>query len=307
VGASTWELDGFDRHALVSDADFTNTAAYSEADVQAFLQATPWGESFLATETVASGERVSAALIRVAQEHRLNPLTLLVTLQKESSLVSKTRSNPPTQHLIDFAFGCGCPDGSVCDPARRGLDKQLACAGHTLRKAFDAAAAGRATVGGYRVGERFTSLDGLAVTPENAATASLYNYTPWVLEGRGGNWLFWNVWRRFEGAMASSTPPPPEPPFNDGLIGDLCTDNAECDHPWGGFCWAGACATTCQNRWCPGQDGGTRAFCVSGGAGGLCVAECDPGRAAGPCPSTFRCEYRLRHEQPTVRRKVCVP
>ena len=35
------------------------------------------------------------------------------------------------------------------------------------------------------------------VTPANHATASLYAYTPWVLVGRGGNWLVWNISKKY--------------------------------------------------------------------------------------------------------------
>ena len=32
----------------------------------------------------------------------------------------------------------------------------------------------------------------------NHATASLYAYTPWVLVNTGGNWLVWNITRKYE-------------------------------------------------------------------------------------------------------------
>ena len=30
-----------------------------------------------------------------------------------------------------------------------------------------------------------------------SATAALYAYTPWVLVGRGGTWLVWNVTKKY--------------------------------------------------------------------------------------------------------------
>jgi hypothetical protein len=95
--------------------------------VQAFFERTPYGRrSFLAGERVGSGELLSSALVRAATERGINPIVLLVTLQKERGLVSLTTA--PTRHSIDYAFGCGCPDGGSCSTAYKGLDKQLACA-----------------------------------------------------------------------------------------------------------------------------------------------------------------------------------
>jgi hypothetical protein len=51
--------------------------------------------------------------------------------------------------------------------------------------------------GNYRVGASRQSLDRLTISSANHATASFYAYTPWVLVGRGGNWLAWNITRKY--------------------------------------------------------------------------------------------------------------
>ena len=51
--------------------------------------------------------------------------------------------------------------------------------------------------GAWRKNHATRTSDSLMVTPRNDATAALYAYTPWVLQGTGGNWLVWNVTRKF--------------------------------------------------------------------------------------------------------------
>jgi hypothetical protein len=68
------------------------------------------------------------------------------------------------------------------------------------------------------MGRSKRTLDRVRVTPSNHATASLYSYTPWVLSGRGGNWLVWNVTTKFARGFAQLgplSPPAPEAPAGD--------------------------------------------------------------------------------------------
>ena len=63
-----------------------------------------------------------------------------------------------------------------------------------MRRWFDASNAG---TGQFRVGHSSRTLDPKTVTPVTSATAALYAYTPWVLVGRGGTWLVWNVTKKY--------------------------------------------------------------------------------------------------------------
>jgi hypothetical protein len=74
------------------------------------------------------------------------------------------------------------------------MRNQLRCATEVLTKKFGESVDGS---GQWAMGKKRNTLDPLSVTPTNHATAALYAYTPWVLTGRGGNWLVWNVTRRF--------------------------------------------------------------------------------------------------------------
>ena len=42
------------------------------------------------------------------------------------------------------------------------------------------------------------TLDYYRIVPESHATAALYAYTPWVLQGSGGTWLAWSIARQFD-------------------------------------------------------------------------------------------------------------
>jgi hypothetical protein len=243
----------FDRNNVVDQDFFEDTAAVDAATVQAFLERTPYGtRSWLADEVV--GDRMfSEALVEVAIDFELNPVMLLSRIQVEQSMVSRTAR--PSTHKVNYALGCGCPDNKPCNPAFEGIDKQLACAANVLRGKANESAAG---TGQWRQGKAKATLDPLTVTPANHATAALYAYTPWVLTGKGGNWLVWNVTKKFVHHIETELEPPGD------FIGSPCADTD-----------AEACMFTDGD-----DDGFCHAFTASDGfAAGFCSLDC-----AGICP-----------------------
>ncbi len=275
----------FNKDLVIDDSFFTAASALSVADIQGFLENTPYGRrSFLADEQVG-GRPFSEVLVEVAQGHGLNPIMLLSRLQVEKSLVGKSSS--PGGNAVDFAMGCGCPDNKPCNEAYRGIDKQLDCAATTLKKHYDGSIAG---TGQWRKGHSRSTLDPTAVTPQSHATASLYAYTPWVLVGQGGNWLVWNITKRDAAAFDTSFDGGPRP----GFVGSECSESTEglsedeqarlatCEFSSGGesgFCFPftssagedlGLCSLMCEGL-CPDQ-GSATTFCVELEAGaGFCV------------------------------------
>ena len=180
----------FNANNVVDDALFTGDM--DVASVQAFLETTPYGDrSWLASYSV-NGVRASQLIVNAAKAENIHPLMLLVRMQVEASLVSKTAV--PSQSHLNAALGCACPDGARCSSGDRGLSAQLTCGAETLRQWFDASSDG---TGQWRKGVSHKTLDPRVVTPANHATASLYAYTPWVLVGSGGNWLVWNITKKF--------------------------------------------------------------------------------------------------------------
>lgn len=279
--------ESFSRELVVTDDFFTASTALSSSDIQAFLENTPYERrSFLADEKVG-GRAFSEVLVEVSAARGINPIMLLSRLQVEKSLVAK--SSRPSGNSVDFAMGCGCPDNQPCNEAYRGIDRQLDCAADTLRKHYDGSVAG---TGQWKKGSARTTLDPISVTPQSHATASLYAYTPWVLEGAGGNWLVWNITRKYAKAFGDKIPTGPA----SGFVGSPCTEDLEslpeedqakfatCEFSAqgeGGYCFPfttpggddrGVCTLTCAGL-CPDQ-GNVTTFCaeVEPGAG-FCLAK----------------------------------
>lgn len=308
-GASTASgFSAFEASRLVSDDAFFDAAAVSGDQVQAFLESTPYGtRSFLADQTVGDGERLADALVRIAQAHALNPLVLLVTLQKESGLISAESS--PGGGRVDFAMGCGCPDGSGCQGSQRGLLPQIECAGTVLERYAADLDGGGTTIAGIRPGLALRTSDRVRVVPANRATAVLYTYTPWVLRGSGGNWLFWNIWRRYAGDL--DYPRGLTFPLNEGYIGGPCDSADDCFYPDavclppanGGH---GVCSMSCTGL-CPdhGGSGWATTFCADMGGAGFCLAQCDA--SAPTCNGADTCEAAARPSDPSAQRDVCMP
>ncbi len=181
----------FNPNNIISDYDFFNTDDLSLKEIQRFLERR---NSALATYTAfdKDGQLRSAAEIihRASQTHGINPKVLLTLLQKEQSLIEKSR---PSQYGLDWATGYAVCDGcSLSDPrvtAFKGFATQVDRAAWQKKKYAESPQSFT-----YRAGKT-GRVDGMTVTPANAATAALYNYTPHI----SGNQSFWKIWMRFFG------------------------------------------------------------------------------------------------------------
>lgn len=167
--------------------------------------------------------RTAAELIWDAgQASGLNPQVILVTLEKEQSLVTgrKTSDEATLQKALDRALGFGCPDSGGCENIFAGFYFQLfgnfdaqanryLGATKSLMKSFTTPGGrGPAINGGpAKVGEIITldnTLGGYENVPaqhtfaiSNNATAALYRYTPHVFNGNYNFWRFFQEWFRY--------------------------------------------------------------------------------------------------------------
>ncbi|MCA9588158.1 MAG: hypothetical protein KC657_22700 [Myxococcales bacterium] len=264
--------DAFDKNDVLDDESLMDVDAMTESDVQSFLDKTPWGTRSVLARYSEDGSTAAELMYAAAKKHGINPLVLLVRLQMEQGLVSKTSA---PQSTIDIAFGCGCPHSPVCSDKYMGFANQAECAAGTLRRSVDKVRAGTTTVSGWTRGKPKSTQDGLMITPKNATTAALYTYTPWVGEagggkaGVGGASLHWKVWTRFAGAAgygewaAPSTPtkadagsdpsqdPAPRTDAGAGGNDPSCT----CTSPNFPVCdSAGNCVACTQDSHCQGGD-----------------------------------------------------
>lgn len=182
----------FNQHDVVGDDLFVDDGTMTVAEIQEFLEESPYNNRSWLADYTADGVSAAQAIHAAATAERIHPLMLLARMQVEATLVSKTTR--PSTTRINAALGCGCPDGRGCSAAYRGFARQLVCGAETMRKLYDDSVDGS---GQWRRGVARRTLDPRTVTPVNHATAALYAYTPWVLVGRGGNWLVWNVTRKY--------------------------------------------------------------------------------------------------------------
>jgi len=307
----------FDKNRVVDDDLFVDSDALDADEVQAFFEHTPYGKrSWLADERL-DGRPASAVIVDTAHAVGINPLLILVRLQVERSLVSK--SVRPSANTVAYALGCGCPDSAAgCGAIYYGLERQLVCSARTMRRWYDSSADGS---GWWRAGHPRKSADGVTVTPANHATASLYAYTPWVLPNTGGNWLAWNVTRRFAIALEQQGAVPRSP-----WVGQPCADDGACAFSSlgeDGACWMwgadgdesaapyGFCTLDCEG-YCPDRSGYAGTFCVSLLPGaGTCVAKAasENGQCSGIPGTIAKAMPRWVGQSgtPAATATVCVP
>lgn len=222
----------FDPGYIISDANFYNGSAMSEAEIQRFLQDAVGGVcnnsnclaayradtptrtwSFGTCSTYVGGANESAARIiyKVQQACKLSAKVILVTLQKEQSLVT---DRAPSDGTMRKAMGYGCPDTAACDSTYYGFFNQLFAAGRQLTWYSNPDGSFTSIrIGAYN-SIRYSpnaSCGSKSVLVKNRATAALYYYTPYTpnaaalanLGGIGdgcsayGNrnfWVFYNNW-----------------------------------------------------------------------------------------------------------------
>jgi hypothetical protein len=217
IYSKTVSAASFDPSYIISDSIFTNSTSMSANSIQNFINqkgincvngAAPCLKNF--TENNKSAGTIVA---EAAQKYSINPQVLLVTLQKENGLITKTR---PTVMNYKTAMGYACPDSTpgVCDSRYLGFSNQVDRAASMFNRimTYDPT-----WYSPYQVGVNYIqyhptkSCGGTNVTIANRATAALYDYTPYQPNGASlaagygegndcsayGNrnfWLYFNSW-----------------------------------------------------------------------------------------------------------------
>lgn len=204
-GAAAFTGSSFDPGNIISDSNFYDRNAMSEAAIQSFLQvrvgtcANAYCLAVLRTTTTdrvatpmcnaysgAPSELTSAVIFKVQQACGISARVLLVTLQKEQALLN---NRAPTPGRIDRAMGYGCPDNTAipgyCDPAFGGLYNQMYLAAAQLKR-YGNPPGTSAFFTWFPVGGstnvQFSpnaACGAAPVTIRNKATAALYYYTPY--------------------------------------------------------------------------------------------------------------------------------
>ena len=301
----------FDPNEIVDVASFTDTFGLDATQVQNFLRHTPYKRpSFLETYQ-SNGIRAVDAIVKAAQKYRINPLVFLVRLEMAEGLLGEQfYPFPPSR--VEYVFDCGCSGPTTCAPALAGLDKQLDCLGRSFRTSLNEITANQQTSGGWGPGKQQISVDGKKVTPTDASTAALYQYTPVVGTGKTGNWLFWNIWQKYATAVDYQAPVGGGG-TSSSWIGDACTADPLCDFA-GGVCMldprtpGGMCSADCTNADCPNDPDRPATFCANFASGtsaqGMCLLVCNPNAPA--CRAGYTCVAGVaKYNDATKTEAVC--
>lgn len=207
----------FNPNNLISDSDFININDMSVDDIQNFLEGMggilrDYSESGRSAAQIiydashgyghASGKCTCCKTIDInASTGTVNPKVLLVTMQKDQSLITRTVYS---QFSLDWAMGYGCLDDDILHDEQpyRGFTNQVEHAAWQLRFNYERAQGKNMT--GYQIGDTIHLLNTYPnpyggpskqdVHIDNRATASLYRYTPHVYNGNYTFWRLYNEW-----------------------------------------------------------------------------------------------------------------
>ena len=183
----------FNPNYIISDDELTDYDSMSLTEIQRFFETKGSTLAWYVTIDTDSLSRPASEIIwRVAQVYKINPKVILVTLQKEQSLVMDTS---PAQNQYDWATGYGvCDACSLSDPAiqkYKGFAKQVDCTAGWKRWYLDNVFI---LTWLKQPGQTYL-IDSYNITPANYATASFYTYTPHY----NGNYNFWKIWQNWFG------------------------------------------------------------------------------------------------------------
>ncbi|SDQ96988.1 hypothetical protein SAMN04487847_3061 [Microbacterium sp. cf332] len=128
---------------------------------------------------IEGGELPVAEIIhRVQEACGISARVILVTLQKEQSLVEGRAARAPSEARLRAAMGASCPDTAPCDPEYEGVGAQIV-AGATDLASYRASNFMRQPGPHFIAFHPNPDCGGSEVVIRNDATAALYNYTPY--------------------------------------------------------------------------------------------------------------------------------
>lgn len=241
--AQALNASDFDPGFIISDALFYDRGAMTEAQIQQFLdqrigvcensnclnvyrQTTrnlPATERCTGGYQGAANERASTIIFKIQQSCGISAKVILVTLQKEQSLITSKR---PSTATLERAMGYYCPDDpnrpGWCAPEFAGFFNQVMNASAQFQRYRLYPNSFSHRVGTQQVRYHPNPACGSrTVTIKNAATAGLYNYTPYTpnqaamnnLFGVGdscsayGNRNFWRIYNEWFGSPTGTVAP----------------------------------------------------------------------------------------------------
>lgn len=186
--ANTALANSFNKNNIISDEELNNYNSMSRGYIAEFLREKGSGLYGLLFPTDNGDKTAADIFYDAAQAYKVNPKLLIATAQKEQSAITDGTLSENQKNKL---MGYGVFPGS--DPSEYlGVHNQIRRSAWQFRRYMD-----RHENYTHQEGKTTTTNDGQEITPENKATAGLYNYTPYVggETGIGGNYLFWSIWK----------------------------------------------------------------------------------------------------------------
>jgi len=179
----------FDPNFIISDEEMRNNTNWSHGDVQNFLDSKgSYLRTFQDTDAVDNETKSAAKIIADASDrYDINPKVLLVTLQKEQSLITDAS---PTQTQLDWATGYAVCDSCSTKDEKVAKHKGFAIQVDDAAYVYDWYYKNKDASNVKKMGVT-QNIDGTAVVPKSWATAFLYTYTPHL----HGNENFVTIWK----------------------------------------------------------------------------------------------------------------
>lgn len=184
-------ISDFDPDIILQDSQLENTRGMTKNDIQAFLVTQHSPLAKLRTPNTSGTEaRASDIIYDAAKKYNINPKYLLVTLEKEQSLVTKKELE---QRRLDWATGYAVCDSCKKDDPKiqkhKGFAQQIDGAAGIMRWYYN----NLKKESWIKRAHQTYKIDNTEVTPKTHATAFLYNYTPHIQ----GNRNFWKIWQKW--------------------------------------------------------------------------------------------------------------
>ena len=179
--------EDFNRAYVLKDSVFNNKDAMSENDIQEFLDKYHQVKDKPHISKIEfNGHGVAYWIKKAAIKYLINPRLLLTKLQAEQRLIKGSKAIDPNEYQFHWAMGAGRLDDGTVIEELKGFVIQITYAAKYFRKFYQNAEA---------VDFTHPDVDGKKLKVVNAATYSLYKYTPHV----AGPKLVYDVYKMFFG------------------------------------------------------------------------------------------------------------
>lgn len=175
----------FNKFLVIDDSEFVDlTMTYGQID--SFLREKAKNQTKHIAFRLFEGKSTAEIIYQACKNNLINPKVILAKLQAEQGLIEGVLAENPSKNQLNSALGVGVLDDGTVQQQYQGFANQINGAAETLRKNFDKA--NEANFG-------LDNVDGRKLIVKNAATFSLYSYTPHV----AGAELFFDIYQNFFG------------------------------------------------------------------------------------------------------------